>query len=90
MLKKALITSELLSPIIFTISDHDMPFAYSIPLIFLMEQTINIFGRIDVLINNASIAEKTAVRETNHTSRSSSSSPTNLDTSQYKQASSLL
>ena len=54
----------------------------------LMEQTINIFGRIDVLINNASIAEKTAVRETNHTSRSSSSSPTNLDTSQYKQASS--
>src|SRR5918911_1237018 len=55
----------------------------------LMEQTINIFGRIDVLINNASIAEKTAVRETNHTSgSSSSSSPTNLDTSQYKQASS--
>ncbi len=59
----------------------------------LMEQTINIFGRIDVLINNASIAEKTAVRETNRTSRSSSSSsssssPTNLDTSQYKQTSS--
>jgi glucose 1-dehydrogenase len=52
-----------------------------------MEQTINIFGRIDVLINNASIAEKTAVRETNHTSRSSSSSPTNLDTAQYRQTS---
>jgi glucose 1-dehydrogenase len=52
----------------------------------LMEQTINIFGRIDVLINNASIAEKTAVRETDHTSQSSSS-PTNLDTSQYKQTS---
>ncbi|MFL6377270.1 MAG: SDR family NAD(P)-dependent oxidoreductase [Nitrososphaeraceae archaeon] len=52
----------------------------------LMEQTINIFGRIDVLINNASIAEKTAVRETDHTSQSSSS-PTNLNTSQYKQTS---
>jgi glucose 1-dehydrogenase len=49
--------------------------------IYLMEQTINIFGRIDVLINNASIAEKTATREKNHTSQSSSSSPANLDTS---------
>jgi NAD(P)-dependent dehydrogenase (short-subunit alcohol dehydrogenase family) len=54
--------------------------------VHLMEQTINIFGRIDILINNASIAEKTAVRETDHTSQSSSS-PTNLDTSQYKQTS---
>jgi NAD(P)-dependent dehydrogenase (short-subunit alcohol dehydrogenase family) len=56
--------------------------------VHLMEQTINIFGRIDVLINNASIAEKIAARETDHTSQSSSSSsPTNLDTSQYKQTS---
>jgi acetoacetyl-CoA reductase len=28
--------------------------------VYLMEQTINIFGRIDVLVNNASIAEKPA------------------------------
>jgi glucose 1-dehydrogenase len=76
-------------------NNHDSKVAYIIgdvsqeqTCINLMEQTINIFGRIDVLINNASIAEKTAVRETNRTSRSSSSSPTNLDTSQYKQASS--
>ncbi len=55
--------------------------------VYLMEQTINIFGRIDVLVNNASIAEKTAIREKNHTSQSSSS-PSNLDTSQYKQSSS--
>jgi glucose 1-dehydrogenase len=55
--------------------------------VHLMEQTINIFGRIDVLINNASIAEKTATREKNHTLQSSSS-PSNLDTSQYKQSSS--
>ena len=33
--------------------------------VYLMEQTINIFGRIDVLINNASIAEKMATREKN-------------------------
>jgi NAD(P)-dependent dehydrogenase (short-subunit alcohol dehydrogenase family) len=28
--------------------------------VYLMEQTINIFGRIDVLVNNVSIAEKPA------------------------------
>jgi NAD(P)-dependent dehydrogenase (short-subunit alcohol dehydrogenase family) len=55
--------------------------------VYLMEQTINIFGRIDVLVNNASIAEKTATREKDHASQSSSSSPTNLDSSGYKQAS---
>ena len=60
--------------------------------VHLMEQTINTFGRIDVLINNASIAEKIAVREANNhqTSQpSSSSSPANLDNnSRYKQSSS--
>ena len=55
--------------------------------VYLMEQTINIFGRIDVLVNNASIAEKTATREKDHASQSSSSSPTNLDSSGYKQGS---
>jgi glucose 1-dehydrogenase len=55
--------------------------------VYLMEQTINIFGRIDVLVNNASIAEKTATREKDHVSQSSPSSPTSLDTSRYKQAS---
>ena len=50
----------------------------------LMEQTINIFGRIDILINNASIAEKMATREKDHASRPLSS-PANLDTSRYKQ-----
>jgi NAD(P)-dependent dehydrogenase (short-subunit alcohol dehydrogenase family) len=85
-------TAEEISKIIAD-NNHNSKVAYIIgdvsqeqTCINLMEQTINIFGRIDVLINNASIAEKTAVRETNHTSRSSSSSsPTNLDTSQYKQ-----
>lgn len=52
-----------------------------------MEQTINIFGRIDVLVNNASIAEKPATWEKDHVPQSSSSSSTNLDTSRYKQAS---
>jgi len=33
LLKKLLITSEVLSPITFTISDHDTPFTYSIALI---------------------------------------------------------
>ena len=88
-------TAEEISKIIAD-NNHNSKVAYIIgdvsqeqTCINLMEQTINIFGRIDVLINNASIAEKTAVRETNHTSgSSSSSSPTNLDTSQYKQASS--
>ena len=91
-------TAEEISKIIAD-NNHNSKVAYIIgdvsqeqTCINLMEQTINIFGRIDVLINNASIAEKTAVRETNHTSRSSSSSssssPTNLDTSQYKQTSS--
>ena len=28
--------------------------------VYIMEQTINIFGRIDVLVNNVSIAEKPA------------------------------
>lgn len=55
--------------------------------VYLMEQTINIFGRIDVLVNNASIAEKPATWEKDHVSQSSSSSYTNLDTSWYKQAS---
>jgi glucose 1-dehydrogenase len=55
--------------------------------VYLMEQTINIFGRIDVLVNNASIVEKTATREKDRASQSSSSSPANLDTSRYKQAS---
>jgi NAD(P)-dependent dehydrogenase (short-subunit alcohol dehydrogenase family) len=31
-----------------------------IACVYLMEQTINIFGRIDVLVNNVSIAEKPA------------------------------
>jgi len=90
--KKLKNTAEEISKIIAD-NNHNSKVAYIIgdvsqeqTCINLMEQTINIFGRIDVLINNASIAEKTAVRETNHTSRSSSSSsPTNLDTSQYKQ-----
>ena len=55
--------------------------------VYLMEQTINIFGRIDVLVNNASIAEKPATWEKDHASQSSSSSSTNFDTSRYKQAS---
>ena len=91
-------TAEEISKIIAD-NNHNSKVAYIIgdvsqeqTCINLMEQTINIFGRIDVLINNASIAEKTAVGETNRTSRSSSSSssssPTNLDTSQYKQTSS--
>ena len=86
-------TAEEISKIIAD-NNHNSKVAYIIgdvsqeqTCINLMEQTINIFGRIDVLINNASIAEKTAVRETNRTSRSSSS-PSNLDTSQYKQTSS--
>ena len=88
-------TAEEISKIIAD-NNHNSKVAYIIgdvsqeqTCINLMEQTINIFGRIDVLINNASIAEKTAVGETNRTSRSSSSSPppTNLDTSQYKQTS---
>src|SRR5919202_2975986 len=85
-------TAEEISKIIAD-NNHNSKVAYIIgdvsqeqTCVYLMEQTINIFGRIDVLVNNASIAEKTAVREANHTSRSSSSSsPTNLDTSQYKQ-----
>jgi NAD(P)-dependent dehydrogenase (short-subunit alcohol dehydrogenase family) len=52
--------------------------------VYLMEQTINTFGRIDVLINNASIAEKMATREKDHALRPLSS-PANLDTSRYKQ-----
>jgi glucose 1-dehydrogenase len=52
--------------------------------VYLMEQTSNIFGRIDVLINNASIAEKMATREKGHAPRPLSS-PANLDTSRYKQ-----
>jgi NAD(P)-dependent dehydrogenase (short-subunit alcohol dehydrogenase family) len=55
--------------------------------VYLMKQTINIF-RIDVLMHaNASIAEKPATREKDHVSQSSSSSPTNLDSSGYKQGS---
>jgi hypothetical protein len=53
--------------------------------VYPMEQTINIFRRIDVLVNNASIVEKTATREKDRASQSSSSSPANLDTSRYKQ-----
>jgi glucose 1-dehydrogenase len=52
--------------------------------VYLMEQTIDIFGRIDVLINNASIAEKMATREKDQASRPPSS-PANLDNSRYKQ-----
>ena len=84
--KKLKNTAEEISKIIAD-NNHNSKVAYIIgdvsqeqTCINLMEQTINIFGRIDILINNASIAEKTAVRETNHTPvSSSSSSPTNLD-----------
>ena len=37
--------------------------------VYLMKQTINIFRRIDVLVNNASIAEKLATREKDHVSQ---------------------
>jgi glucose 1-dehydrogenase len=84
--KKLKNTAEEISKIIAD-NNHNSKVAYIIgdvsqeqTCINLMEQTINIFGRIDILINNASIAEKTAVRETNHTPvSSSSSSPSNLD-----------
>jgi glucose 1-dehydrogenase len=55
--------------------------------VYLMEQTITTFGRIDVLVNNASIAEKPTTREKDNESQLSSSSPTNLDSSGYKQSS---
>ena len=71
-------TAEEISKIIAD-NNHNSKVAYIIgdvsqeqTCINLMEQTINIFGRIDVLINNASIAEKTSAKET---PGSSSSSP---------------
>ena len=85
-------TAEEISKIIA--DNHDSKVAYVIgdvsqeqTCVYLMEQTINIFGRIDVLVNNASIAEKTATGEKNHTSQLSSSSPANLDTPRCKQTS---
>src|ERR671930_426663 len=87
-------TAEEISQIIVD-DNHNSKLAYVIgdvsheqTCVYLMEQTINIFGRIDVLINNASVAEKIALNETDRTSRPSSSSSTNLDNSQYKQTSS--
>jgi glucose 1-dehydrogenase len=94
--KKLKNTAEEISKII-AYNNHNSKIAYTIgdvsqeqTCINLMEQTINIFGRIDVLINNASITEKTAARQTNHTleSTSFSSSPANLNTPQNKQTSS--
>jgi glucose 1-dehydrogenase len=68
--KKLKSTAEEISKIIAD-NNHNSKVAYIIgdvsreqTCINLMEQTISIFGRIDVLINNASIAEKTAVKET--------------------------
>src|SRR5919197_4583958 len=88
-------TAEEISKIIAD-NNHNSKVAYVIgdvsqeqTCVHLMEQTINVFRRIDVLVNNASIAEKTAAREKNHnTLQQSSSSASNLDSCQYKQPSS--